>query len=180
MQTEYTYEPFGSAATSGALTTSAFAFTGREADGTGLNYYRARYYHPVTQRFTAEDPISFCGGDVNLFAYVGNSPLIATDPTGLCPACPIAIPVAGAVARAAAAALAALTQMANAEVGNRLNDRRRSQKECYRRLQEDWERCKKVSDPEDAAECWKQAMERYSACRRGADIPPLFPWEPWK
>jgi RHS repeat-associated protein len=46
-------------------------------------YYRARYYHPALQRFISEDPIGFRGGDVNLYAYVGNTPLIATDPSGL-------------------------------------------------------------------------------------------------
>jgi uncharacterized protein RhaS with RHS repeats len=54
LQTEYTYEPFGGTATSGAATTSPFAFTGREADGTGLYYYRARFYDPKLQRFLSE------------------------------------------------------------------------------------------------------------------------------
>jgi len=34
-----------------------FRYTGRENDGTGLYYYRARYYHPGAKRFIAEDPI---------------------------------------------------------------------------------------------------------------------------
>ncbi|HEX4932900.1 MAG TPA: RHS repeat-associated core domain-containing protein, partial [Gemmatimonadaceae bacterium] len=58
VQTEYTYGPFGAFTTSGAGTGNAFAFTGREADGTGLMYYRARYYDPLRQRFVSEDPIS--------------------------------------------------------------------------------------------------------------------------
>ncbi|MCI0417646.1 MAG: RHS repeat-associated core domain-containing protein, partial [Acidobacteria bacterium] len=33
-------------------------FTGRENDGTGLYYYRARYYHPTLQRFISEDPLA--------------------------------------------------------------------------------------------------------------------------
>ncbi len=82
IQTEYTYEPFGAFTTSGTGTSSSFAFTRREADGTGLLYYRARYYSGSTQRFISEDPIGFAGHDLNLHAYVGNSPTRFSDPTG--------------------------------------------------------------------------------------------------
>jgi len=57
--------------------------TGRENDGTGLYYYRARYYSPTLQRFISEDPIGFAGGDVNFYAYVGNNPIRYIDPRGL-------------------------------------------------------------------------------------------------
>jgi hypothetical protein len=33
-------------------------------------------------RFFQEDPISFMGGDVNLYIYTRNSPAINTDPLG--------------------------------------------------------------------------------------------------
>jgi RHS repeat-associated protein len=46
------------------------------------SYYRARYYNPVLQRFISEDPIGFSGGDVNLYAYTGNSPTNLRDPSG--------------------------------------------------------------------------------------------------
>ena len=81
-------------------------FTAREEDGTGLYYYRARYYHPILARFVSEDPRSqFAGNDLwyspdlgtllelsiirrrtrdtNLFTYVGNDPLFRIDPLGL-------------------------------------------------------------------------------------------------
>jgi len=35
-------------------------------DGTGIYYYRARYYHPGRQRFIGEDPIRLRSGDTNL------------------------------------------------------------------------------------------------------------------
>ena len=57
VSTEYTYEPFGATTASGAASPNAFQFTGRENDGTGLYYYRARYYSPTWQRFISEDPI---------------------------------------------------------------------------------------------------------------------------
>jgi RHS repeat-associated protein len=81
-QTEYSYEPFGNTNITGAGSSNASQFTGRENDGTGLYYYRARYYSPTLQRFISEDPANFGGGDTNLYAYVANSPCTATDPSG--------------------------------------------------------------------------------------------------
>ncbi|MCS6306176.1 MAG: RHS repeat-associated core domain-containing protein [Nitrospira sp.] len=83
LQTHYTYEPFGVTTQTGAASTNSYKFTGREDDGTGLYYYRARYYQPSLQRFIAEDPIGFLGGDVNLYGYVDNNPLLLRDPMGL-------------------------------------------------------------------------------------------------
>jgi RHS repeat-associated protein len=83
LQTQYTYEPFGYATTTGAASASTYKYTGREDDGSGLYYYRARYDHPRLQRFIAEDPIGFRGGDFNLYAYVGNNPMRLRDPLGL-------------------------------------------------------------------------------------------------
>ncbi|MFZ5484598.1 MAG: RHS repeat-associated core domain-containing protein [Pseudomonadota bacterium] len=42
--TSYTYEPYGKTTVSGAASNNPLAYTGRENDGTGLYYYRARYY----------------------------------------------------------------------------------------------------------------------------------------
>jgi RHS repeat-associated protein len=79
--TQYTYEPFGTVTPSGELSSNATAFTGREADGTGLYYYRARYYDSQLQRFGAQDPLSFDADDpsgvtsgLNPYSYVANSP----------------------------------------------------------------------------------------------------------
>mgnify|MGYP000938060127 CR=1 FL=1 len=90
--TTYTYEPFGKTTTTGT-SGNPFQFTGREqegpalsgVDGTGLYYYRARYYQPRVQRFLSEDPIGFLGGDVNLYGYVGQNPVLMTDPSGHTP-----------------------------------------------------------------------------------------------
>src|SRR5438876_37924 len=69
LQTHYTFEPFGATTVSGATSTNAAQFTGRENDGTGLYFYRARYYHPQLQRFIAEDPMGLVGS-LNPFVYV--------------------------------------------------------------------------------------------------------------
>jgi RHS repeat-associated protein len=81
--TEYSYDPFGTATASGTSSGNELRYTGRENDGTGIYYYRARYYHPALQRFISEDPIEFAAGDTNLYVYVDNSPTDFIDPTGL-------------------------------------------------------------------------------------------------
>lgn len=81
--TTYTYDPFGGTTQQGAASDNPFQYTGRENDGTGLQYNRNRYYHPGMGRFVNPDPIGLGGGDPNLYAYVGNDPVNATDPLGL-------------------------------------------------------------------------------------------------
>jgi RHS repeat-associated protein len=83
VRTTYTYDPFGNVTVSGETSDNPFQYTGRENDGIGLYYYRARYYSPELQRFISEDPIRLAGGDVNYYAYVGNNPVNWIDPLGL-------------------------------------------------------------------------------------------------
>jgi len=49
----------------------------------GLLYMRARYYDPEVGRFISEDPMGFDGGDVNLYVYASNNPILYSDPLGL-------------------------------------------------------------------------------------------------
>ena len=80
--TEYTYEPFGETTASGSPTSNSFQYTGRENDGTGLQFYRARYYSAAYGRFISEDPIGTAGG-LNLYSYVDNDPVNLVDALGL-------------------------------------------------------------------------------------------------
>lgn len=112
IQSRYTYDPFGNTTMTGT-SSNLFQYTGRENDGTGLYYYRARYYSPQLQRFLGEDPIlvpftplskGLClkrnqtvwlfasqntlsradiSQHVNPFLYLKNSPLEGRDPFGL-------------------------------------------------------------------------------------------------
>lgn len=84
-QTTYTYEPFGSATQAGTASSNAFQYTGRENDGTGLYYYRARYYSPIYQRFVREDPVAYPTGDqfLNSYVYTADNPTTFIDPIGL-------------------------------------------------------------------------------------------------
>ena len=85
-QTTYTYEPFGNTTQTGTASSNAFQYTGRENDGTGLLYYRARYYSPRIQRFMGEDPFSgnyLIPESLNRYAYSLNDPVSYADPSGL-------------------------------------------------------------------------------------------------
>jgi RHS repeat-associated protein len=80
----YTYDSFGTAST--GSTTNRFQYTAREFDSeSGLYYYRARYYDPVSGRFVSEDPLRFGSNSTDFYNYVGNGPTDYADPTGLCP-----------------------------------------------------------------------------------------------
>jgi RHS repeat-associated protein len=48
----------------------------------GLYSYGYRFYDPQTQRWLSRDPINEAGG-INLYGFVGNSPLNRIDPFGL-------------------------------------------------------------------------------------------------
>ncbi len=92
MLNHLTYDSFGQMTQQTNATTSfRFTYTGRELDPeTEYTYYRNRYY--MGEKFISEDPTSFASGDVNLYRYVKNSPINATDPTGLQRATTIAPP----------------------------------------------------------------------------------------
>jgi RHS repeat-associated protein len=82
LATQFAYEPFGKTTFSGSGTSNLYRFTGRELDGTGLYFMRARYYNPILQRFLSPDPIGFNGGSVDLYSYAFNSPTNFIDPLG--------------------------------------------------------------------------------------------------
>ncbi|MFM0734149.1 DUF6531 domain-containing protein [Paraburkholderia sediminicola] len=81
--TQYRYEPYGTTTQSGAADVNPQQYTGRESDGTGLYYYRNRYYSPSTARFISEDPIGYASGQTNAYAYVNGNPVSLYDPFGL-------------------------------------------------------------------------------------------------
>ncbi|MFJ2540158.1 RHS repeat domain-containing protein [Pseudomonas sp. NPDC087614] len=80
------YYPFGATAWMAArhaveVSYKFIRYSGKEMDVSGLYYYGERYYSPWLQRWISADP----NGDVdglNLYAMVGNNPLLYVDRTG--------------------------------------------------------------------------------------------------
>jgi RHS repeat-associated protein len=72
-----------------------FYETGLQRD---LYYVRARWYVAGGPGWLSKDPLGLGGGDLNLYRYVGNRPLVATDPSGYTE---LALPVTGGIAGAA-------------------------------------------------------------------------------
>ncbi|MDR7003832.1 RHS repeat-associated core domain-containing protein [Paraburkholderia strydomiana] len=81
-QTQYWYEPYGATMQTGLADPNTQQYTGRENDGTGLYYYRNRYYSPGAARFISEDPIGYASGQTNAYAYVNGNPVQFNDPFG--------------------------------------------------------------------------------------------------
>lgn len=81
------YHPYGttswqSGRTLAEVKLKRYRYTGMERDEeSGLNYHSARYYAPWLARWTATDPIGI-GDGLNVYAYVGGSPIIHVDLTG--------------------------------------------------------------------------------------------------
>ena len=97
IQTQYSYGPFGNVTVSGASSANPYQFTGRENDGTGLYFYRARHYSPTLDRFVSEDPAPRAGNRpvsflrtqalasqrLNPYVYALDDPILFFDPFGL-------------------------------------------------------------------------------------------------
>jgi RHS repeat-associated protein len=79
VKTRYDYKSYGKLEGNLANPQSSnlFTYTAREDDGTGLMYYRARYYDPELEAFVSADPL---GGAQR---YVGGNPAMYVDPMGL-------------------------------------------------------------------------------------------------
>ena len=76
------YTPFGQGIASGEASANDSQYTGRENDGTGLYFYRARYFDAQLKRFVSQDLIGLSGG-INQYSYVGGNPVSYVDPDGL-------------------------------------------------------------------------------------------------
>ena len=83
------YDAFGNVTRMGSrrrepAVDSPFLFTARPFDqDSRLHNNLNRWYDPAVGRWLSEDPIGFNAGDENLYRYVGNCPVAASDSVGL-------------------------------------------------------------------------------------------------
>ena len=82
----YDYDAFGNDRTPQPSRATGYGFAGEPVDpSTGLTYLRARYYDPITGRFTARDNLVQGGPGTQGFdryTYANNNPVNWTDPSG--------------------------------------------------------------------------------------------------
>jgi RHS repeat-associated protein len=79
-----TYDPFGRVLSDSNSGFQPFGFAGGPYDpATGLTHFGAREYDAQVGRWTSADPISFAGGDANLYGYVLGDPVNLLDSSGL-------------------------------------------------------------------------------------------------
>ena len=79
------YDPFGSIIFARGKDGNKYRFAGKEYDKeTGLSYFGARFYDPLTGRFISRDPVKqdFSPITHNPYPYCANNPLKYVDPNG--------------------------------------------------------------------------------------------------
>jgi len=85
--TELRYKPYGDMRYNPGSQITTYRFTGQRWDpGTGLYFYGARWYDPISGRFIQADSIVPQPGNpqaLNRYSYVLGNPLRYTDPTGM-------------------------------------------------------------------------------------------------
>ena len=83
VQAVQVFAPYGSVRYRDQVMPTDYSFTGQRADSlSGLLYDNARYYDPVSGRFTRADTVQTNTTGSDPYAYVGDSPESKTDPTG--------------------------------------------------------------------------------------------------
>ncbi len=83
IEAQYGYDPYGIATKLQGSQDADFQYAGYYMHApSGLNLTRTRQYSANLGRWISRDPIGENGG-LNLYGYVGNSPVMNTDPSGL-------------------------------------------------------------------------------------------------
>jgi RHS repeat-associated protein len=82
MKSNQLFGPYGNVRYYACCLNTAKGFIGQYNDGTGLDYFNARYYDPVVGVFLAADTVEGNAQGMNPYAYANGNPETYNDPTG--------------------------------------------------------------------------------------------------
>ncbi len=82
MKSNQLFGPYGNARYYACCINTAKGFIGQYNDGTGLDYFHARYYDPVAGMFLSVDTVQSNTQGINPYAYVNGNPETHSDPNG--------------------------------------------------------------------------------------------------
>lgn len=81
---EFFYNSFGETMQFSSNSSSVVKYSSKPFDNaTQLYYFGYRYYMPEIGRWISKDPIKYLSGDVNLYRYLQNNPMLYVDQHGL-------------------------------------------------------------------------------------------------
>lgn len=82
MKSNQLFGPYGNNRYSAGSLNTAKGFIGQYNDGTGLDYFNARYYDPIVGVFLSADTVQGNAQGMNPYAYVNGNPETDSDPSG--------------------------------------------------------------------------------------------------
>src|SRR5712692_3936506 len=82
MKSNQLFGPYGNNRYSAGSLNTAKGFIGQYNDGTGLDYFNARYYDPIVGVFLSADTAQGNPQGMNPYAYVNGNPETHSDPSG--------------------------------------------------------------------------------------------------
>src|SRR5712692_8039002 len=85
MKSNQLFGPYGNNRYSAGSLNTAKGFIGQYNDGTGLDYFNARYYDPMVGVFLSADTVEGNPQGMNPYAYVNGNPETHSDPSGRIP-----------------------------------------------------------------------------------------------
>ena len=85
MKSNQLFGPYGNNRYNAGSLNTAKGFIGQYNNGTGLDYFNARYYDPIVGVFLSADPVQGNPQGMNPYGYVNGNPETQSDPTGLRP-----------------------------------------------------------------------------------------------
>ncbi|MGH2495037.1 MAG: RHS repeat-associated core domain-containing protein, partial [Ktedonobacteraceae bacterium] len=85
MKSNQVFGPYGNTRYNAGSLNTAKGFIGQYNDGTGLDYFNARYYDPIVGVFLSADTVQGNAQGMNPYGYGNGNPETHSDPTGLRP-----------------------------------------------------------------------------------------------